>query len=76
VNIPEGFQADLTALINKYSLENGSNTPDFLLADYLVDCLAVFNVTMARRERWYGRAPVTVAPPLGPGDLDDVCPSP
>lgn len=33
------FREELEILINKYCLENGSNTPDFLLADYLMDCL-------------------------------------
>jgi hypothetical protein len=31
---PEGlFHKELTQLINRYSKENGSNTPDFLLAN-------------------------------------------
>lgn len=25
--------------INKHSLENGSDTPDFILAEYLMNCL-------------------------------------
>lgn len=48
------FQEELTSLINRYSLENGSNTPDFILAQYLVDCIGNFNKTMKRRETWYG----------------------
>jgi hypothetical protein len=76
MNTPEGFKEDLTALINKYSLENGSNTPDFLLADYLLQCLAVFDVTIAHREAWYGRGyHDMVSPPVGPGDPDDAFPS-
>ena len=42
-------------LINKYSMENRSNTPDNILAEYLVSCLDVFNRTVAQRETWYGR---------------------
>lgn len=38
------FQNDLADLINKYSLENDSDTPDFLLAAYLRHCLDTWNV--------------------------------
>jgi hypothetical protein len=40
-------------IINSYSLENDSNTPDFILADYLVDCLENFHITQSRRAMWY-----------------------
>jgi len=49
------FHRDLTSLINKYSKENESNTPDFLLANYLVECLGTFNRVINSRESWYGR---------------------
>jgi hypothetical protein len=42
--------------INRASAENESNTPDFILAEYLMDCLDVFNRTVNMREEWYGRA--------------------
>lgn len=45
-----GFRKELEHLINKYSIENGSNTPDFILADYLVECLQVFENAIKRRE--------------------------
>ena len=51
------FLEELTALINKHSLENGSNTPDYILADYLNHCLAIFNGTVKERSRWYGHEP-------------------
>jgi len=51
----ESFTTQLTRLINRHSLEGGSATPDFVLADYLAQCLAVFDVTIAHREAWYGR---------------------
>ena len=50
------FARELEALINKYSQENASNTPDFILATYLVACLAAWNTAVAKRENWYGRA--------------------
>ena len=51
----DGFQKDLKLLINSYSLENNSNTPDFILAKYLVQCLFNFNITSNDRETWYGK---------------------
>ena len=49
------FEKELTALINRHSLENESNTPDFILAQYLTACLAAFAVATQQRETWYGR---------------------
>lgn len=51
------FERDLDALINRHSLENESNTPDFILAQYLVGCLKVFAMAVNDREKWYGRTP-------------------
>lgn len=44
------FKKELQALIYKYSLENDSNTPDFLLADYLNDTLDIFDKLTIRRD--------------------------
>ena len=38
----EQFVRELESLINKFSLENRSNTPDFVLAEYLVSCLLAY----------------------------------
>lgn len=46
---------DLTRVINHHSAENGSNTPDFLLARFLLACLAAFDETVNERAHWYGR---------------------
>lgn len=46
---------DLASVINRHSLENDSNTPDFLLAEYLLDSLDVFTKTSVAREKWYGK---------------------
>ena len=58
------FEKELERLINKYSMENGSNTPDFILAEYLRSCLSAFNVAVTKREEWYGRSvmPPTAVP--------------
>ena len=49
------FEKELEQLINCHSKENESNTPDFILAQYLNACLAAFNITIQQRETWYGR---------------------
>ena len=48
-----GFLARLSQLINEYSLEGRSNTPDFILAEYLELCLQAFGLTMKQRDKWY-----------------------
>ena len=50
------FERELTRLINRYSLENESNTPDFILAEYLSSALGAFTRASTARERWYGKA--------------------
>ena len=47
------FRKNLEVLINQNSIENGSNTPDFILADYLVNCLAAFDKATKQRTGWY-----------------------
>ncbi len=49
------FRKELEALINKYSRENLSDTPDFILAEFLGGCLITFEAATRERERWYGR---------------------
>jgi len=44
---------ELTELINRNSLENDSNTPDFILAEYLWDCLMAANILIQSRAVWY-----------------------
>ena len=49
------FRNDLAELLNMYSQENGSNTPDYQLADYLIDCLRALNRAINIRSSWYNR---------------------
>lgn len=51
----ETFTSELCTLINKHSMENGSNTPDFVLAEYLTHCLLAFNDSMAARDAYWGK---------------------
>jgi hypothetical protein len=45
------FERDLTTLLNRHSLENFSNTPDFVLARYLITCLDAFNEATNHRKK-------------------------
>lgn len=50
------FYEELASLLNKYSKENESGTPDFILADYLAGCLDTFNKTIRARAQWRGES--------------------
>lgn len=54
------FMRELAALINKYSLENASNTLDHILAAHLLMALENFESSTILREKWYGRNFATV----------------
>lgn len=60
------LRKEIEIALNKHSAENGSNTPDFILATYLTGCLASFNAAVAARESWYGRK--NDGPAVGGGD--------
>ena len=47
------FRAELSSLLNRHSMESGSDTPDFLLADCIADCLYAFDRMMTKRAAWY-----------------------
>ncbi len=41
--------------INSVSRESASNTPDFILAEYMLACLEAFEKASNARESWYGK---------------------
>jgi len=47
------FEKELESLLNRYSKENDSNTPDFLLSEYLIDCLKAYNKALKNRDKWF-----------------------
>lgn len=51
----EALKKELEILLNKHSAENNSGTPDFILANYLLNCLVAYDVAVEAREKWYGR---------------------
>lgn len=50
------FLVDIESAINRASKENDSNTPDFILAEYISDCLNAFTKASRAREKWYGKS--------------------
>ena len=49
------LKKELSNLLNHYSAESGSNTPDFILAEYLFGALEAFYHAVTMRESWHGR---------------------
>jgi hypothetical protein len=47
--------SEIASAINRCSAENVSNTPDFILAEYLVSCLESFEKLAESRGTWHGR---------------------
>ena len=50
----ESFREELESLINRHSIENDSDSPDFLLAEYVISCLQAYAKTVKARDKWYG----------------------
>lgn len=48
------LKSKIQDLLNRECAESGSNTPDFILASYLSDCLSTFDRAVRHRDRWYG----------------------
>lgn len=62
----KAFEQDIAEVINRYSMENESNTPDFILAQFVSTMLGVLAVAIEQRKMWVGGvSPVTrEAPPI------------
>jgi hypothetical protein len=57
IEVEGTLEEELTVLLNKKCEKNNSNTPDFLLAQYLVGCLDNWNRTTRARDKWYDIRP-------------------
>ena len=44
---------ELTALMNKYGWDDWFNTPDYLLAEFIVDAVQAYGRTMNRNMLWH-----------------------
>lgn len=47
------LENEIRVALNRACAENDSNTPDFILARYLMACLAAFNAATKTREEWH-----------------------
>lgn len=52
------FLEDLRHVINVHSQESGSNTPDFILAQYLFRCLEAYGEAVTARDKWWEFEPL------------------
>jgi len=58
----QDLRRELETLLNRTCSENESDTPDFILAEFLLSSLAVFNRVIRERDLW--RSYDTVCPRL------------
>ena len=45
------FEEALENLLNQYGEDNKANTPDYILAEYLTDCLDAYVYALDRKKR-------------------------
>jgi hypothetical protein len=48
------FEQSIRLVINTYSKENESNTPDYILSEYIINCLDAFNYATKFRDAHKG----------------------
>ena len=48
------LEDELAGLINSESRENDSNTPDYILSEFMMNCLDAFELASNKREVWFG----------------------
>ena len=46
---------EFAGAVNRLSMENGSNTPDWIIGDFIAAVLTAFDSAVNAREKWYGR---------------------
>ena len=54
IDAEPNIQSELAALLNRYSAESVSGTPDFILARYMIECLKAYNEAVSQRAEWRG----------------------
>jgi hypothetical protein len=53
--IVKDLNEELRELINRHSRENVSDTPDYILAEFLEICLIAFEKATEQRDAWKGK---------------------
>jgi hypothetical protein len=62
------LEVELASLLNRHSAENDSDTPDWILARFMLRCLSSWNSAMRERKRCHGGPEDAEAAPV-----DGVC---
>ncbi len=47
------FEQAIAEVINRYSKENENDTPDYILAQYVSDCLQAYKKAINLRDSWF-----------------------
>ena len=67
----EGLGNELADLLNKHSAENYSDTPDFILARYMLKCLVAFDEATNERAKWFSSGmPMSITGDVSQGLAD------
>lgn len=49
------LEKDIEVLMNQYNVDAITDTPDYILASYLMTCLRNYLITKATTEAWFGK---------------------
>ena len=49
------LQKEIETLMNKYNIDTITDTPDFILAEYLMNNLRNYLITKSNVEQWFGK---------------------
>lgn len=51
----EEIEKEITKIFNKHNLDTITDTPDYILADYVMTCLYAFFKAKGDIEKWFGK---------------------
>ena len=51
----DDFMKELSILLNRYSKDGDTNTPDYILAEYLKSCIDNFERAVDLRDAWHNK---------------------
>jgi hypothetical protein len=49
------LESEIGAVLNRHSVENDSDTPDFILARFVLNALTAYSTATRQRVEWYGQ---------------------
>lgn len=51
---PNKFEKELEQILNRHNKDNDTQTPDFILAQYLLSCMEAYRTAQRMRQKWFG----------------------